>query len=51
MVSLPQPETLEWAILEYAFCRVCSVLGVGPKMKLRPGFDILCFEDSVEFAM
>lgn len=37
--------------MEYAFARLCSVLGIGPKMKFRHGFDIICFEDGLEFTM
>lgn len=48
---LPQSDTLEWAITEYAFCRVCSMLGIGPKMRVCDGFDITCFEDCLEFTM
>lgn len=32
--QLPKPETLEWVVLEYAFCKVCSALGIGPKIRM-----------------
>lgn len=38
-------------IVECAIAKVCSMLGVGPKMKLDIGFDLVCYRDCIEFYM
>ena len=37
--------------MEYALARVCSLLGVGPKLKRDIGFDLVCYRDCIEFFM
>jgi hypothetical protein len=38
-------------ILEYAIGKVCSMLGVGPRIKIDVGFDLVCYRDCIEFYM
>ena len=38
-------------IEEYFFYKIASVLEVGPEMKNHFGYDLICFDDRIEFAM
>ena len=49
--SMPKPEQIEEVLLEYAFYRVCSALGIGPKVRIHPAFDIVCFGNCLQFSM
>jgi hypothetical protein len=39
------------AVIECGFAKVCSLLGIGPKIKLEMGFDLVCNRTSIEFYM
>jgi hypothetical protein len=49
MVYNGDRETLNDIIQEYAFYKVCSLLGVGPQAALGNAFDLVCYDDCVEF--
>ena len=36
---------------EFFFFKIASVLKVGPKIENIFGFDLICYDDSIEFAM
>lgn len=38
-------------IREYAFNKVCSALGVGPQLSTPSSFDVICYEDAIQFSM
>lgn len=38
-------------IIEYAIAKVCSMLRVGPLIKLDLGFDLVCYRNCIEFFM
>lgn len=42
---------VEPVIVECAIAKVCSILAIGPKMKLDIGFDLVCYRDCIEFYM
>jgi hypothetical protein len=42
---------VEQAVIECGFTKICSLLGIGPKMKLDMGFDLVCSRTSIEFYM
>lgn len=42
---------LKDALMEYGFLRICSVLKVGPYIEFGRAFDLVCFDDCVEFYM
>lgn len=42
---------VELVVVECAIAKVCSMLGVGPKIKLDVGFDLVCYRDCIEFFM
>ena len=44
-------KNLERAIMEYCFCKLFSALKVGPRMLMHCGFDMIIFNDSIEFCM
>jgi hypothetical protein len=39
------------AVIEYSFVKVCSLLKIGPKIKIGMGFDLVCSHTSIEFYM
>jgi len=43
--------SLNEVILEYAFYKLCSMLGVGPQIALRTNLELICYEDCAEFLM
>lgn len=38
-------------IVEYAIAKVCSMLGIAPRIKTDIGFDLVCYRDCIEFYM
>jgi len=38
-------------IIEYGFSKICSVLGVGPMVRPELTFDLVCYEDAIQFYM
>ena len=42
---------VEQVIMEFAIAKVCSMLAVGPRLKLDIGFDLVCYRDCIEFYM
>jgi hypothetical protein len=39
------------AVIEYSFAKVCSLLKIGPKIKIGMGFDLVCSHTSIQFHM
>ena len=42
---------IEAAIREYAIYKICSMLQVGPQIIFSDGYDLVCFNDCIEFQM
>jgi serine/threonine protein kinase len=38
-------------VIVCSFAKICSLLGMGPKMKLDTGFDLVCSRTRIEFYM
>ena len=36
-------------IVEYVIGKICSALGVGPRVRPEPTFDLICYEDAIQF--
>ena len=39
------------AVKEYALMKICAVLGIGPPDPLESSFDLVCYEDAIQFSM
>jgi hypothetical protein len=50
VLTATYPEVKD-AVFEYSFAKVCSLLRVGPKIKIDMGFDLVCSHTSIEFYM
>ena len=44
-------EAIDDIIREYIFYKIASILEVGPALRAVFGYDILCFDDRIEFAI
>ena len=39
------------AIIEYCYNKIFSVLEIGPKITRSLGFDLICYQNTLEFTM
>jgi serine/threonine protein kinase len=42
---------LQNILIEYGFCRICSALGVGPKVRTFQNFDVVCYDNAAQFLL
>ena len=47
--SLNYTKTLTKAIKEFCFLKICSILKLGPKVTNAFGFDLILYENCIEF--
>jgi serine/threonine protein kinase len=38
-------------LIEYAFNKICAALRIGPQVKPELNFDVVCYEDAIQFYM
>lgn len=48
---VPFEDQLAMAIKEYCLLKIASILGVGPKLKNLFGFDLVVYDECIEFCM
>lgn len=44
-------EAIKHTLVEYAFARICGALEIGPKVSPEPIFDIVCYQDAIQYYM
>jgi hypothetical protein len=38
-------------VKECAFNKVCAALGIGPQLPTATGFDLICYDNAIQFSM
>jgi hypothetical protein len=49
--DLCSPEEIRKAIKEYCIYKICSLLQIGPQVIFTDVYDLVCYNDGIEFQM